>query len=83
MKITFNSKTQQFTLKLSSVLSEETQEDLRNLKSTTRPEPDKILVPKTESNIGILKSFYGFEWSPIAMEHLYSDLHLQQIIQLI
>jgi len=73
MKVNYNTKKNHFVLRCDKKFPKNTYECLVFIKELNQPRDNKIIIPHTETNTGILQTLSGFEWSNLAVQMLYDS----------
>ena len=73
MKVTYNIKKNCFILKSGKKFPQRTYQNIKFIENMKQVRTNKITIPHTETNIGILKTLSGFKWSDLAFQHLYIE----------
>jgi SWI/SNF-related matrix-associated actin-dependent regulator 1 of chromatin subfamily A len=71
MKVTYSTNYNYFILRCVKKFPKQTYENLRFIEELTQPRNNKIIIPNTPINAGILQTLSGFRWSGKAIEKLY------------
>jgi SWI/SNF-related matrix-associated actin-dependent regulator 1 of chromatin subfamily A len=79
---TFNTETQKFIIETLTTFPKELQLDISNMERVSWKTRKKSFIPKTGHNLGILISLGGIQWDNLAYEHLYSDLAIENPLNL-